>query len=167
MARSLNIGGSTMSRLSGLLILFLIVALSPLLVSCDQSGSVQGIVNYKMVTAQKDRPTFTIVLNGPPGGEPAVIVNVSDKAIIKDFPPDPPDDNLVVDNSSLADIQKSYSKINYLVSIDVRSGEKHQYYLGCHTDQDTFNELKLGSRVKVEIVPSSTGPEIVSFTESN
>ncbi len=137
--------------------LLCLIAPSLLLVGCSQNRTVEGMVHYKIVTAMNDRVYTIIALNGPPGEAPPIVVDVGEEKIKNCFPSE---GNLVVDNSTEAVIEQFYTKVDYLVSIHISSGKDYKYYLSYHADQETFNKLVVGTRVKVETLATDTGPKI-------
>lgn len=137
-------------------VLLCLIAPSLLTVGC-QNRTVEGTVNYKMVTAMNDRVYTIIADSGLSDEVPTIIVNVDEEEIKSCFPSE---GNLAVDDSTEAVIEKFYTKLDYLVSIHLLSGEKYNYFLSYHVDQETFNRLEVGTRVKVETTATDTGPKI-------
>jgi len=71
----------------------------------------------------------------------------------------------VVDNSSEMQIERFYTRVYYVVSIHVMSGNKYKLYEACRTSREIFNELPMGARVKVETQHSDIGPSIIRIVE--
>ena len=147
------------SRLIAKLLLLCLMALSLLPLGCSQGGIVEGEVHYKMVTGMKDRVYVILVVNEPTDGEPSIVVNVEEE-IRNCFPSE---GNLVVDNNTEKVIEGFYTRIDYIVSLDLVGGEEHIYYQAYRADREDFNRLTVGSKVKVNTEPSDTGPRIISI----
>jgi len=143
------------------LALLCLIALSLLPTGCSQGGIVEGEVRYKMVTGMKDRLYFIIVRNEPT--EPSIVFNADAEEEIKNCFPST--DNLTVDNSTEKQIEAFYTRIDYIVSIQLMSGEKDEYYQAFRADREDFNSMTIGSRVKVDTLPSSEGPRILRIVE--
>ncbi len=143
------------------LLLLSIVVLGVLPSGCSQGGIVEGEVRYKMVTGMKERLYFIIVRNEPTDGEPSIVFNAVAEQEIRDCFPSAGD--LVVDNTSEKQIEAFYTRIDYIVTLHLMSGEKDEYYQAFRADRGDFNKLTIGSRVKVDTLPSSEGPRIVGI----
>ena len=133
---------------------------------CSQGGIVEGEVHYKIVTGMKDLLYVVIVTNAPTDGAPSITVGdeVSEEAIKNCFR-FPPEGDLVVDDSSVMQIEAFYTRVYYTVSIHVMSGNNYKYYEACRTSREIFNELQMGARVKVETQHSDLGPNIIRIVE--
>jgi len=145
------------------LMLLCLVALSLLPLGCSQGGIAEGEVRYKMVTGMKDRLYFIIVRNEPIDGQPSIVFNTDAEEAIKNCFPST--GNLTVDNSTEKQIEAFYTRIDYMVSIQLMSGQKDEYYQAFRADREDFNSMTIGSRVKVDTLPSSEGPRIVRIVE--
>ena len=141
------------------LVLLCLVALSLLPLGCSQGGTVAGEVRYKMITGMKVPLYFIIVRNEPTDGQPSIVVDTAAEEELKGC--FPLAGNLMVDNSTEKQIEAFYTRIDYIVSIQLMSGERDKYYQAFRADREDFNKLTVGSRVRVDTIPSSEGPRIV------
>ena len=150
-----------MRRRTGLaakLALLCLAVLGSLFSSCSQGGVVEGEVRYKMVTGMQDRRYFIIVRSDPGNGPPGIVFEDTTEDIIRGCFPSTGD--LVVDDATLGHIDALYDHICYMVTLHLLSGEQYTYYQACRTERDLFNQLKVGSRVKLDTEPSDVGPLI-------
>ncbi len=143
------------------LLLLSLVVLSIMPSGCSQGGIAEGEVRYKMVTGMKDVLYFIIVRNEPTDGEPSIVFNTDAEEAIKNCFPST--GNLTVDNSTEKQIEAFYTRIDYMVSIQLMSGEKDDYWQAFRADREDFNKLTIGSRVKVDTLPSDEGPRILGI----
>jgi hypothetical protein len=143
------------------LLLLSLVVLSILPSGCSQGGIAEGEVRYKMITGMQDRLYFIVVRNEPTDGEPSIVFNTDAEEAIKNCFPSM--GNLTVDNSTEKQIEAFYTRIDYLVTIQLMSGEKNDYCQAFRADREDFNKLTIGSRVKVDTLPSDEGPRIVGI----
>jgi len=128
---------------------------------CSQGGIEEGEVRYKMVTGMKDVQYFIIVRNEPADGQPSIVFNADTEEEIKNCFSST--GNLTVDNSTEKQIEAFYTRIDYMVSIQLMSGEKDDYWQAFRADREDFNKLTIGSRVKVDTLPSDEGPRILGI----
>lgn len=142
-----------------LLLSFVVLGLLPS--GCSQGGIAEGEVRYKMITGMQDRLYFVIVRNEPTDGELTIVFNTDAEEEIRNCFPST--GNLTVDNSTEKQIEAFYTRIDYMVSIQLMSGEKNDYSQAFRADREDFNKLTIGSRVKVDTLPSSEGPRIVGI----
>jgi hypothetical protein len=149
--------GGLIAKLS----LLCLVALSLLPLGCSQGGTVAGEVRYKMITGMKVPLYFIIVRNEPTDGEPSIVFDKAAEEEIKTCFPSTSTGNLTVDNSTEKQIEAFYTRIDYIVSIQLMSGERDKYYQAFRADREDFNKMAVGSRVRVDTIPSSEGPRIV------
>jgi len=147
--------GSLIAKLA----LLCLVALSLLPLGCSQGGTVAGEVHYKMITGMKVPLYFIIVRNEPTDGEPSIVFDRAAEEEIKGC--FQLAGNLMVDNSTEKQIEAFYTRIDYIVSIQLMSGERDKYYQAFRADREDFNKMTVGSRVRVDTIPSSEGPMIV------
>jgi hypothetical protein len=138
---------------------FVVLGLLPS--GCSQGGIAEGEVRYKMITGMKDVLYFIIVRNEPADGQPSIVFNADTEEEIKNCFPST--GNLTVDNSTEKQIDAFYTRIDYMVTIQLMSGEKDDYSQAFRADREDFNKLTIGSRVKVDTLPSSEGPRIVGI----
>jgi hypothetical protein len=143
------------------LLLLSLVVLSVLPSGCSQGGIAEGEVRYKMITGMKDVLYFIVVRNEPTDGEPSIVFNTDTEAAIKNCFQSTGD--LMVDNSTEKQIEAFYTRIDYMVTIQLMSGEKDDYCQAFRADREDFNKLTIGSRVRVDTLPSSEGPRIVGI----
>jgi hypothetical protein len=150
--------------LTAKLLLLSLAVLGILPSGCSQGGIVEGEVHYKIVTGMKDLLYVVIATNAPTDGAPSITVGdeVVEEEIKSCFPSE---GNLVVDNSSEMQIERFYTRVYYVVSIHVTSGNNYKYYEACRTSREIFNELPMGARVKVETQHSDIGPSIIRIVE--
>jgi len=142
-----------------------LMLLSVLPSGCSQGGVVEGEVHYKFVTGMQDRRYFIIVRNEPTDGQPSIVFDpAAEEEIRRCFPSE---GNLVVDNYTEAQIEVFYTRIEYIVSLHLASGDevKYSYYQACKANREDFNKLVVGSRVIVETQPSDIGPVITRIVE--
>lgn len=146
-------------------LLLLIVILSLLPLGCQQGGTVEGVVYHKMVTGRIEERIYTIIVRNEltKNGDLSIVIGAEEEEIRACFPSE---GNLVVDDMSERQIEAFYTRIDYNVSIHVMSGNRYKYYRGCRTDRETFNQLIVGTKVKLETKPTTKGPWIVSIIES-
>jgi hypothetical protein len=147
------------------LLLLCLMALSLLPLSCSQGGRVEGVVHYKTVSGMKDRVYTILVTNEPTDtdGEPSIpsiVVHVEESDIRRCFRSE---GDLVVDNSTEKIIEEFYTRVDYVVSLHIMSGNEYTYYQACRADREDFNQLKVGSIVTVDTIPSSEGPRITGI----
>jgi hypothetical protein len=150
----------------GLLTKFLLLSLMVLGVlpsGCSQGGILECEIHYKYVTGMKDRLYSIIVTNEPADSQPSIVFDPTAEEEIKESLPSA--GNLVVDDSSATLIETLYTNVFYTVSIRVMSGNDYKYYQSCRTSREIFNELLMGTRMKVEMEPSDVGPKIVRIVE--
>jgi hypothetical protein len=160
MRHLLRVRGSLIAKLAFLCLLAL--SLLPL-GGCSQGGVVEGEVHYKYVTGMQDRRYFIIVLKGPSDGQPPLVFDTSaNDAIRNSFKES--DTNLVVDNATEEQIAASYDRIYYQVTIHITSGS-HYYEQAYRTEREIFNEIQLGTAVKVDTEASDIGPKILRIVE--
>jgi hypothetical protein len=145
------------------LLFLLLMVLGVLPSGCSQGGTLECEVHYKYVTGMKDRLYFIIVTNEPTGSPPSIVFDPTAEEEIKGSLPSA--GNLVVDDSSARLIETLYTNVFYTVSIRVMSGNDYKYYQSCRTSREIFNELLMGTRMKVETEPSDVGPKIVRIVE--
>ena len=141
------------------LLLLCLVVLGVLPSGCSQGGRAEGEVRYKMITGMKVPLYFIIVRNEPTDGQPSIIFDTAAEEEIKQCFPST--GNLMVDNSTEKQIEAFYTRIDYMVTLQLMSGERDEYYQAFRADREDFNKLTVGSRVKVDTIPSSEGPRIV------
>jgi len=109
---------------------------------------VEGVVDHKAVTGEKDGTTYSILLNTPEG------ITVEDEDYEQFF--SGKDRNAVI-NKTLEDKMKTeYSEINYFVSIRVSSRDpinnlEENQTLAYFASRDDFNALKMGDKVTYEV----------------
>ena len=140
------------------LLLLSLMVLSVLPSGCSQGGIVEGEVHYKMITGMKVPLYFIIVRNEPSDGQPSIVVDTAAEEEIKEC--FRLAGNLMVDNSTEKQIEAFYTSIDYIVSIQLMSGERDKYYQAFRADREDFNKMTVGSRVRVDTIPSSEGPRI-------
>ena len=145
------------------LLLLSLMVLSVLPSGCSQGGIVEGEVHYKMITGMKVPLYFIIVRNEPTDGEPSIVFDKAAEEEIKTCFPSTSTGNLTVDNSTEKQIEAFYTRIDYIVSIQLMSGERDKYYQAFRADREDFNKMTVGSRVRVDTIPSSEGPRIVGI----
>ena len=146
------------------LALLCLLALSLLpLGGCSQGGVVEGEVRYKYVTGMQDRRYFIIILNGPSDDQPPLVFDPSASDAIKNCFKES-DTNLVVDNTTEEQLKALYKRLYYMVSIHITSGS-HYYDQSFHAERATFNEMQLGTTVKVDTEASDIGPKILRIVE--
>lgn len=144
-----------------LVLVLSLVLLSVLPSGCSQGGIVDCEIHYKYVTGMKDRLYFIIVTNEPTGSPPSIVFDPTAEEEIKASLPSA--GNLVVDDSSSRLIETFYTNVFYTVSVHVMSGNDFKYYQSCRTTREIFNELLMGTRMKVETEPSDVGLKIVGI----
>ncbi len=139
-----------------------VIALSLVSVGCSQSGTTEGIVEYKAIYGVLGKSYNAIVVAGSPEGAPHIVAY--DEAV-KDYLPSEGD--LVVSDSLERQIEDlGYTKVEYIISVRTLSqGRPSQYLSGFRTNVQVFNETKLGGKIKFKYSPSRLGPEIVSVLE--
>lgn len=145
------------------LLLLSLMVLSLLPLGCSQGGILECEIHYKNVAGMKDLLYFIIVTNEPSDSQPSIVFDPTAEEEIKAALPSA--GNLVVDDSSAALIDTFYENVYYTVSIRVMSGNDYKYYQSCRTTREIFNEMTIGTRMKVETEPSDVGPEIVRIVE--
>jgi len=138
------------------------VLLSLLCVGCSQSGTVEGVVDYKSISGIKEKSAYSIVRDGPSEGAQPIVVYDED---LKDhFPLE--GDLVVSDNLERQIEEAGYTNLEYIISVRVLSnGKLSKYPSGFHTSREIFNEAKLGTEIRFEKAPSKIGPEIVRLLE--
>lgn len=142
--------------------LLCLLALSLLQLGCSQGGIVEGQVQYKYITGMQDRRYFIIVRNDPSDGQPAIVFDKYAPAEVRQC--FPAAGNIQVDNATESQIEAFYDRIYYIVTIHITSGS-HRYYQAYRTEREIFNQMQLGSTVKVDTEPSDIGPKILSIVE--
>jgi hypothetical protein len=138
------------------------VLLSLLCVGCSQSGTVEGVVEYKSRSGMMERSAYSIVRDGPSEGvQPIVVYDENLKGYF------PSEGDLVISDSLEKQIEEAgYTNLDYIISVRVLSGGKlSKYTSGFYTSREIFNEAKLGTEIKFEKSPSKMGPEIVRLLE--
>lgn len=143
------------------LALLLLAAASLLPFGCSQGGIVEGEVVHKTVNGMQDRRWFIIVRNEPLDGQLRIVFDPTVEEGIRQCFPVVGD--LVVDDPALERINASYDRISYVVTLHLVSGEDYTYYQACRAERDTFNQLRVGDRVKVDTEPSDVGPAILAI----
>jgi hypothetical protein len=139
-----------------------VIALSLVSVGCSQSGTAEGVVEYKAIYGLVGKSYSAIVVAGSPDGMPHIVVY--DEAV-KDCLPSEGD--LVVSDSLERRIEDlGYTKVEYIVSVRILSqGRPSQYLSGFRTNVQIFNDTKLGGKINFRYSPSKLGPEIVGLLE--
>ena len=160
MRNLLQVRGSLIAKLAFMCLLAL--SLLPL-GGCSQGGVVEGEVRYKYVTGMQDRRYFIIILNGPSDDQPPLVFDPSASDAIKNCFKES-DTNLVVDNTTEEQLKALYKRLYYMVSIHITSGS-HYYDQSFHAERATFNEMQLGTTVKVDTEASDIGPKILRIVE--
>jgi hypothetical protein len=142
-------------------LLFVIVS-SLLLVGCSQSGTAEGIVDYKAIYGMMGKSYYAIVVAGSPDGTPYIVAYDGE---LKGYLPSEGD--LVVSDSLEKQIEeRGYTNLDYIISVRTLSeGRPSQHLSGFYTNLQVFNEAKLGGKIKFEYSPSRLGSEIVRFLE--
>ena len=138
------------------------VLLSLLCVGCSQSGTAEGVVDYKSISGIKGKSAYSIVRDGPSEGvQPIVVYDEELKVYFRS------EGDLVVSDTLERQIEEAgYTGLDYIISVRVLSdGKLSKYPSGFHTNREIFNEAKLGTQIKFEKSPSNIGPEIVSLLE--
>lgn len=138
------------------------VLLSLLCIGCSQSGTVEGVVEYKSISGMMDKSAYSIVRDGPSEGvQPIVVYDENLKGYF------PSEGDLVVSDSLEKQIEEAgYTSLDYIISVRVLSGGKlSKYTSGFYASREIFNEAKLGTEITFEKAPSKMGPEIVSLLE--
>ena len=109
---------------------------------------VEGVVDHKAVTGEKDGTSYSVLLNTPEG----IIVKDEDYALFFSEK----DRNAFV-NKTLEDSMKTeYLEINYLVSIRVSSRDpindlEENQTLAYFASREDFNAMKIGDKVTYEV----------------
>ena len=139
------------------------VLLSLLCVGCSQSGTAEGVVDYKSISGIKEKSAYSIVRDGPSEGVQPIVVY--DEELKVYFPL--VEGDLVVSETLERQIEEAgYTGLDYIISVRILSdGKLSKYPSGFHTNREIFNEAKLGTQIKFEKSPSNIGPEIVSLLE--
>ena len=138
------------------------VLLSLLCVGCSQSGTAEGVVDYKSISGLKEKSAYSIVRDGPSEGVQPI--KVYDEELKVYFPSE--GDLVVSDNLERQIEEAGYTGLDYIIIVRVLSGGKlSKYTSGFHTNREIFNEAKLGTEIKFEKSPSKVGPEIVKLLE--
>ena len=139
------------------------VLLSLLCVGCSQSGTAEGVVDYKSISGLKEKSAYSIVRDGPSEGVQPIVVY--DEELKVYFPL--VEGDLVVSETLERQIEEAgYTGLDYIISVRILSdGKLSKYPSGFHTNREIFNEAKLGTQIKFEKSPSTIGPEIVSLLE--
>ncbi len=139
------------------------VLLSLLCVGCSQSGTAEGVVDYKSISGLKEKSAYSIVRDGPSEGVQPIVVY--DEELKVYFPL--VEGDLVVSETLERQIEEAgYTGLDYIISVRILSdGKLSKYPSGFHTNREIFNEAKLGTQIKFEKSPSNIGPEIVSLLE--
>jgi len=140
------------------------VLLSLLCVGCSQSGTAEGVVDYKSISGLKERSAYSIVRDGPSEGVQPIVVYDEELKNLGYFPSE---GDLVVSDALERQIEEAgYTGLDYIISVRILSdGKLSKYPSGFHTNREIFNEAKLGTQIKFEKSPSNIGPEIVRLLE--
>lgn len=109
---------------------------------------VEGVVDHKGVTGEKDGTTYSILLNTPEG----IIVKDEDYAHFFSKK----DTNAFINKTLEDEMKTEYSEINYLVSIRVTSKDpinnlEENQTLAYFVSREVFNALKMGDKVTYEV----------------
>ena len=109
---------------------------------------VEGVVDHKGVTGEKDGTTYSILLNTPEG------IIVEDEDYAQFF--SKKDTNAFINKTLEDEMTTEYSEINYLVSIRVTSGDpinnlEENETLAYFVSREDFNALKMGDKVRYEV----------------
>jgi hypothetical protein len=149
------------SRVLKSVLLPLILVSILLCAGCSQSGTAEGVVEYKAIYGMMGKSYYAIVVAGSPDGAAHIVTY--DKELRGYFPSE---GDLVVTDSLEKELEARYTNLDYIVSMRILSeGKPSQYLSGFHTNLQVFNEATLGGKVKFEYSPSSLGPEIVGCLE--
>lgn len=109
---------------------------------------VEGIVDHKAVTGEKDGTTYSILLNTPEG------IIVKDEDYEHFFPEK--DRNAFINKTLEDNMKTEYLEINYLVSIRVTSKDpinnlEENQTLAYFASREDFNTLEIGYKVTYEV----------------
>ncbi len=120
----------------------IILLLGLVMLSCDDDKTIEGRVDHKAITGEKNETSYTILVNNPQAeGDP--LIHVKDSAYSGDIPAT----GSAIINQELAEkILLDYSNVTYLVNID-DDPEKvgTTSYL---VDRELFNLIDVGSSIK-------------------
>lgn len=114
---------------------------------------VEGFVDHKGITGEKDGTTYSILLNTPEG------IIVEDEDYAQFFSEN--DRNAFINETLDYRMKTEYSEINYLVSIRVTSKDpinnlEENQTLAYFVSREDFNSLKIGDKVTYEVERSQT-----------
>lgn len=151
-----------MSRFARFALLFVVVVMFSLLsVGCSQSGTVEGVVDYKAVYGIMEKSYYAIVVAGSPDGVPHIVVY--DQELKGYFPSE---GELVISDSLEKQIEAHYSGLDYIISVRALSdGKPSQYLSGFYTNLQVFNQAKVGTAIRFEYSASKMGPEMIRVVE--
>jgi len=109
---------------------------------------VEGVVDHKGITGEKDGTTYSILLNTPEG------IIVKDEDYEQFF--SEKDRNAFINETLDYRMKTEYSEINYLVSIRVTSKDpinnlEENQTLAYFASREDFNAMKIGDKVTYEV----------------
>jgi hypothetical protein len=139
-------------------ILFLVILLSLILMSCTSVNIEEGIVAHKSVTGVKNDTSYTILVNKQVEGENRI--QVKDDGYSSFFSGE--EEDAVINESLEAEMRQEYSRIDYLVNI--RLSDTNEDPRSYRVSREIFNALKVGSGIRFRASEAGL-PEITEVLE--
>ncbi len=111
-------------------------------VSCDNDKTIEGRVDHKSITGEKNGTSYTILVNNPQAeGDP--LINVKDSAYNGYLPAT---GSAIINQELAQKLHLDYSNVTYLVNID--DDQEKAGTTPYLVDREIFNQIDVGSYIK-------------------